>query len=227
MLCVFCLLLVLCIFCIFCIFCLLVSCFYIWTQPGRATASTRDNDTVNLRRCFIRRYLFIPAGMVTMGLGCCTTSTSMITRGRDTSPLRPHQHRANMPIAGGKPRPPPRLPPVERGSDREGNTSPRGVVTTERRRTSQQAQPGRAHAGRRGGRGEARHGPRAGEIPGGGAARSRSGAETGRPAGRPEKARLSSRNESCKESVPRARNTLGGAGVLARHAANRAEINGS
>jgi hypothetical protein len=62
--------------------------------------------------------------------------------------------------------------------------------------------------------GAVRHGPRAGEIPGGGAARSRSGAETGRPAGRPEKARLSSRNESCKESVQRARNTLGGAGLL-------------
>jgi hypothetical protein len=36
--------------------------------------------------------------------------------------------------------------------------------------------------------GAARGGPRAGENPGGGAARSRSGAETGRPAGRPQKA---------------------------------------
>ncbi len=71
--------------------------------------------------------------------------------------------------------------------------------------------------------GAARHGPRVGEIPGGGAARSRSGAETGRP----EKARLNPRNEPGKESVPRARNTLGGAGVLARHAANGAEIKGS
>ena len=75
--------------------------------------------------------------------------------------------------------------------------------------------------------GAARHGPRAGEIPGGSAARSRSGAETGRPAGRPEKARISSRNESCKESVQRAGNTLGGERVLARHDANRAEIEGS
>ncbi len=74
--------------------------------------------------------------------------------------------------------------------------------------------------------GAARRGPRAGENPGGGAARSQSGAETGRPAGRPEKARTSWRNGSCKESVPRAEKTMGRAGVLARHDANRAEIEG-
>jgi hypothetical protein len=120
---------------------------HLWTQPGRASASTRDNDTMSRRRSFIRQHLFIPAGMVTMGLGCCTTSTSRTTRGEDTSPLRPHQHRANVPIAGGNHVPPPVPPQGGGGGDVR-------VVTAKRRRTSQRAQPGRAHAGRRGGRGE-------------------------------------------------------------------------
>ena len=61
--------------------------------------------------------------------------------------------------------------------------------------------------------GAARGGPRAGENTCGGAARSRSGAETGRHAGRPQKARLSPRNISCKESVRRANQTGWGRGV--------------
>jgi hypothetical protein len=62
---------------------------------------------------------------------------------------------------------------------------------------------GALHAEREGGRreveilpeptgpgcGSARHGPCAGDNPGCGAARPRSGAETGRPAGRPQKAK--------------------------------------
>ena len=62
--------------------------------------------------------------------------------------------------------------------------------------------------------------------PDGGTARSRSGAKTGRPAGRPEKAMQGPRNRSCKKSVQRAKK-LGGAGGLARYAANRAENSGN
>ncbi len=70
----------------------------------------------------------------------------------------------------------------------------------------------------------ARSGPRAGaRLPGGGAARSWSVAETGRPAGRPEKAGLARRTGPARVSAEGPAKQQGGAGVLARHVANRAE----
>ncbi len=66
-------------------------------------------------------------------------------------------------------------------------------------------------------------GPRAGENIPAAAPRARE-AEAGRPAGRPEKAKPSPEDRTSKESVQKAKQTLGGAGVLAKHAANRAEI---
>jgi hypothetical protein len=67
----------------------------------------------------------------------------------------------------------------------------------------------------------ARRGPRAGEIPGGGAARSWSEAKTGRPRAGP---RRPNRNggEACQRSVQRANNGWG-KGCLASNVANRAE----
>jgi hypothetical protein len=72
--------------------------------------------------------------------------------------------------------------------------------------------------------GAARHGPRAGDNPGGGAARSRSGAETGLPAGRPQKAKAWIKNQGLQAiSEWGSKKTLGGAVLLARYAGNRAE----
>jgi hypothetical protein len=84
-----------------------------------------------LRRRFIRRLLFILAGMVTMGQACCTTSTRGASeRDRDTFPLRPLRHRANMANMGGDT--PPSRPPAE--------------VAANRRRAARRAQPAHAHA---------------------------------------------------------------------------------
>jgi len=66
----------------------------------------------------------------------------------------------------------------------------------------------------------ARRGPRAGaRPPGGGAARSWNGAEMGRP----EKARRARRTGPARVSAEGPAKQQGGAGVLARHVANRAE----
>ncbi len=60
------------------------------------------------------------------------------------------------------------------------------------------------------------------DLPCGGGARERSGGGIAR--GRPEKAKPGPEDRTCKELMQRAKLTLGGAGVLAKHTANRAEI---
>ncbi len=90
-----------------------------WARLGSPDPS--DNNTESAENLYPTTP-FIPAGMVTM---CCTTNTSRITRGRDTSPLCPHQHLANTTIAGGEVRLP-RPPTVGQVVTGSGTRSPLG-----------------------------------------------------------------------------------------------------
>ncbi len=92
-------------------------------NPVGASAIARDNNTVSRRGSFIRRHLFIPAGMITIGIGMLhrehIRSNDSIGAGPTPSPSAPSQHVA---CREGSSSPP--IPPHRGGSDRGRSTRP-------------------------------------------------------------------------------------------------------